>query len=76
MEKLRQGADELSPTRGIYWVLKPYWARQALDDQHWAYVLACLRKVETRCKECREQAEADRRVECRHCLERKLIEAI
>ena len=42
MESLRVGADEMSPTRGIYWVLKPYWEMKTIDDQHWAYVLACI----------------------------------
>jgi hypothetical protein len=76
METLRHGEDEISPTRGIYWALKPYWQRKALDDQHWAYVLACLRKIETRCRECRDLAEVNLKVKCVECIERKLIEAI
>lgn len=76
MEKLRQGEDEMSPTRGIYWMLKPYWEQKAIDDQHWAYVLACLRRVETRCRECQDLRELELKLKCLECIERKLIEAI
>jgi hypothetical protein len=76
VEKLRLGPDEASPTRGIYWVLKPYWKGNTIDDQHWAYVLACLRKIETRCRECRDARELELKHKCLECIERKLIEAI
>jgi len=53
MHKMRQD-DGISPTRGIYWILKPYWKDGILDDQHWAYVIACLHLIEVRCVECKE----------------------
>ena len=55
MKKIRLDTGT-SPTRGVYWILKPYWKRGVLDDQHWAYVVACLKRIERRCEECEEEA--------------------
>lgn len=44
--------DGLSPTREIYNRLKPYWEAKKLDDQDWAVILLCLRKVERKCATC------------------------
>jgi len=48
-------ANSASPTREIYWILKPYWRGRKLDDQHWVYIVSCLRQIETRCAECKEE---------------------
>jgi hypothetical protein len=42
----------LSPTREIYNRLKPYWKSKKLNDQDWAVVLVCLRRIEKRCATC------------------------
>lgn len=76
METLRVGKEEISPTRAIYNVLKPYWKRQELNDQDWAYVLVCLRKIETRCAECKAETERKQKRECLRCWESKLIRMI
>lgn len=57
--------DGLSPTRAIYLRLKPLWEAHLLDDQDWAYVLVCLRRI-----------EQGQQLNCMECIERKLIEAI
>lgn len=76
MENNLRDDNGLSPTRAIYLRLKPLWEAGDLHDRDWAYVLAGLRKIETRCTECKELAEADQRIKCVTCMERKLIEAI
>ena len=55
----------LSPTRAIYLRLKPLWKAHRFDDQDWAYICCCLRRI-----------ESGQNLKCMECLERKLIEAI
>jgi hypothetical protein len=54
MKKIRLETG-MSPTRGVYWMLKPYWRMGILDDQHWAYIITCLRRIERRCEKCKEE---------------------
>ena len=65
MENNLRDDNELSPTRAIYLRLKPLWEAGTLDDQDWAYVLVCLRRI-----------EKNQNLNCMECLERALIEAI
>lgn len=50
MESLRINGE--SPTRVIQSRLRPYWKARALDDQDWAMILLCLRKIELKCPFC------------------------
>ena len=39
-------------TASISGILRPYWKQGKIPDQHWALVLAKLRKIEKACDEC------------------------
>lgn len=64
MAKLRD-ENALSPTRGIFYVVRGYWQRGILSDRDWAKILAYLRDIE-----CGQHAK------CLGCRERELIKSI
>lgn len=65
MQPRLRDENGLSPTRAIYHRLKPLWRSRVLDDQDWAYILVCLKDIETGQKK-----------RCMDCIDRKMIEAI
>ncbi len=42
--------DCLNATGGIYWALKPYHKLGRIEDQHWAYINVCLKRIEQACR--------------------------
>jgi hypothetical protein len=42
--------EVLNLTGAVYWIMRPYHKRKVLDDQHWAYLCSCLKRIEEACK--------------------------
>ena len=57
MDRQRIRHEILNATGGIYWVLKPYWRQHVIDDQHWAYVLKLLKRIEGACDDTETKAK-------------------
>lgn len=49
--------EVLNSTGGIYWIMKPYHKTHQIDDQHWAYLCVCLKRIE---KACKARCEGDK----------------
>jgi hypothetical protein len=64
MQKLRQGEEEISPTRRILNTLRLHQEAGQFTEQEWADLLACIRDIEVgqkkRCVECEERRLIER----------------
>ena len=40
----------LNATGGIYWIIQPYHKARLVEDQHWAYLCVCLKRIEQACR--------------------------